>query len=71
MNALRNVQSLWFVLRNLSRKNTTKRKKLTNKLKIMKFLLEGFKNDEADSKEGTQILIHRTKFIQINTYYWT
>ena len=42
-----------------------------NKLKIMKFLLEGFKNDEADSKEETQILIHRTKFIQINTYYWT
>ena len=45
--------------------------KLMNKLKIMKFFLEGFKNDEAGSKEGTQILIHRTKFIQINTYYWT
>ena len=45
--------------------------KLVNKLKIMKFFLEGFKNDEAGAKEGTQILIHRTKFIQIYTYYWT
>ena len=26
-----------------------------NKLKIMKFFLEGFKNDEAGSKEGTNI----------------
>ena len=39
-----------------------------NKLKIMKFFLEGFKNDEAGSKEGTQILIHRTKFIHSNKY---
>ena len=29
-------------------------------LNIMKFFWEAFKNDEAASKDGTKILIHRT-----------
>ena len=31
-----------------------------SKLKIMKLFWEAFKNDEAASKDGTKILIHRT-----------
>ena len=48
----------------MSRKNTKKRKKLINNLKITKSFLEAFKNEEAASKEGTQISIHKTKFLQ-------
>ena len=37
--------------------------KLINNLKITKPFLEAFKNEEAASKEGTQISIHKTKLL--------
>ena len=50
----------------MSQKKTKKRTKLTNNLKITKSFLEAFKNEEAASKEGTQMSIHKTKFLQKN-----
>ena len=40
--------------------------KLINNLKITRSFLEAFKNEETASKEGTQISIHKTKFLQKN-----
>ena len=48
----------------MSRKIQKREQKLINNLKITKSLLEAFINGEAASKEGTQISIHKTKFLQ-------
>ena len=50
--------------RHESEKYKKREQKLINNLKITKSFLEAFINEEAASKEGTQISIHKTKFLQ-------
>ena len=50
--------------RHESEKYKKREQKLINNLKITKSFLGAFINEEAASKEGTQISIHKTKFLQ-------